>query len=156
MIPKNSHIPTCAALPVSLNMPCSARNSPDFYCWHTSRVLKSFVWVSTRESGYGLALHFPHITQILDMVPRGIHFNLNTSVMDSRMDSCAFFLSVVHLHLGVSGDRLLFYSFHSLSMNVHNCSLVPKTIFKLNINVFFFLRGREKSMYLTTTDGVSL
>lgn len=106
--------PICGALPVSLNMPCSARSSPAFYCWHISRVLKSFVWVSTRESGYGLALHFPHVTQILDMVPRGIHFNLNTSVMDSRTDSCAFFLRVVHSHLGVSGDRLLFHALSTL------------------------------------------
>lgn len=41
-------------------------------------------------------------------------------------------------------------------MNMHNCSLVPKTILKLNINVFFSLRGREKSTYLTTTDCVCL
>lgn len=36
-------------------------------------------------------------------------------------------------------------------MNMHNCSLVPKTIFKLKINVFFSLGGREKSICLTTT-----
>lgn len=112
---RTAHTATCGALPVSLSVPCSARNSPVFCCWHISRVLKSFVWVSTRESGYGLALHFPHITQILDMVPRGIHFNLNTSVMDSTMDSYAFLLRVAHLHLGVSGDRLLFHSLSTLS-----------------------------------------
>lgn len=34
---------------------------------------------------------------------------------------------------------------------MHNCSLVPKPIFKLKINVFFSLGGREKSICPTTT-----
>lgn len=36
-------------------------------------------------------------------------------------------------------------------MNVHNCSLAPKTILKLKINVFFSLGRREKSICLRTT-----
>lgn len=41
-------------------------------------------------------------------------------------------------------------------MNMHNCSLVPKTIFKLKINVFFSLGGRKKSICPTTTGCVCL
>lgn len=36
-------------------------------------------------------------------------------------------------------------------MNVHNCSLAPKTILKLKINVFLSPEGREKSVCLRTT-----
>lgn len=64
----------CVALLMPLSMPCSASNGPFYYCLHIVKVLKSFVWLSIGESVSGVALHFPHITQILDAIPKGIHF----------------------------------------------------------------------------------